>query len=197
MPGKKTPDDFYEQAPRWREELARLRSVLTSLGLDESLKWGTPYYTLDGAHVVGVGAFKSYFGLWFPQGALLTDDKNILVNAQEGVTKAMRQWRMTSASDIKVGAIKSYVREAMANARAGKEIKPDRAKPLSTPAELTAALKSDARANAAFKIMTKTLRREYADYIASAKQDATRQRRIEKVLPMIRAGSGLNDKYRR
>lgn len=197
MPTRKTPDDFYANAKLWRDELRQLRTILAGLKLSEELKWGAPYYTLDGAHIVGVGAFKSYFGLWFPQGALLKDEKKVLVNAQEGVTKAMRQWRMTDASDIKVNTIKSYVREAMANASDGKEIKPDRAKPLTIPSELRTALKADAKTNTAFNAMTKSLQREYAEHVASAKQDATKARRIEKIMPMIRAGVGLNDKYRR
>ncbi len=51
-------------------------------------------------------------------------------------------------------------------------------------------------ASAAFGLMRKGLQREYADYIASAKRDETKQRRVEKILPMIAKGVGLNDKYR-
>ena len=197
MPAQKTPDTYYSTAKLWRDELQALRKILCSLELDETLKWGAPCYTFNGVNIVGVGAFKSYFGLWFHQGALLKDDKGVLINAQEGVTKALRQWRMNSAKDIKPAIIRAYVREAIANAKAGKEIKPDRAKALVVPAELAAALKADAKANAAFRAMTKTLRREYAEYISTAKQDATKVRRLEKILPMIREGVGLNDKYRR
>lgn len=197
MAEKKTPDIYYANARAWREELSQLRKVLRSIGLEETLKWGAPCYTLDGANIVGVAAFKEHFALWFHQGALLTDEKRVLVNAQEGVTKAQRQWRMTSARDIKPALIKSYVREAMENQKAGKAIKPDRAKPLVIPSELAVALKKDAKAQAAFKAMSKSLQREYAEHVGSAKQEATRQRRLEKVLPMIRSGVGLNDKYRR
>lgn len=197
MAEKKTPDTYFANAKAWRDELSQLRKVLCSLDLDETLKWGAPCYTLGGANIVGVAAFKEHFALWFHQGALLKDDKGVLVNAQEGVTKAQRQWRMTSARDIKPALIKSYVREAMVNEKAGKSIKPDRAKPLVIPTELTTALKNDMKARAAFEAMSKTLRREYAEYISQAKQDATKQRRLEKILPMIRSGVGLNDKYRR
>ncbi len=40
------------------------------------------------------------------------------------------------------------------------------------------------------------LQREYTDHIASAKRDETKQKRIEKILPMLVAGKGLHDKYR-
>ena len=101
------------------------------------------------------------------------------------------------AADIKPAIIRAYVKEAIALKEAGQRIAPDRAKPLTIPPELRAALKADPKANETFKALSKSLRREYADHIASAKQAATRDRRIEKIMPMIRSGVGLHDKYRR
>ncbi|MCK5749525.1 MAG: YdeI/OmpD-associated family protein [Oricola sp.] len=197
MDKTKTPDAYFAKESPWREELAAVRKALLATGLDEEIKWGSPFYTLEGKHIVGLTAFKNYFCLWFPQGALLKDDKKVLMNAQEGVTKAQRQWRMTSAKEIKPALIKSYVKEAAALAREGKEIKADRSKPLVVPPELKAALAKDKKAKTAFEVMTKTYQREYADYIAEAKQAATKERRLEKILPMIAAGKGLHDKYRK
>ena len=67
----KTVDDYIEGAQQWQRELRRLRKILQSTGLDETIKWGAPCYTLNGKNVVGLAGFKSYFGLWFFQGALL------------------------------------------------------------------------------------------------------------------------------
>jgi uncharacterized protein YdeI (YjbR/CyaY-like superfamily) len=197
MEKTKNPDAYFAKDRLWREEIVALRKVLLSTGLSEEIKWGSPFYTMDGKHIVGLTAFKNFFCLWFPQGALLKDEKKVLMNAQEGVTKAQRQWRMDDARQIKPAIIKAYVKEAAALAKAGKEIKADRAKPLVVPAELKAALAKNKRAGAAFEKMTLTLKREYAGYVAEAKQDATKQRRLEKILPMIAAGKGLNDKYRK
>jgi uncharacterized protein YdeI (YjbR/CyaY-like superfamily) len=191
-----TPDEFYANAPQWKSELAELRKVMLTTGLDEEIKWGAPCYTLDGINVVGVADFKNHFALWFHQGGLLKDESGVLVNAQEGVTKAQRQWRMTSKADIKPVLIKSYVKEAMANAKSGKRITADRDKPVVLPDELVKALKADKAAGEAFEGMSKACRREYAEYISTAKQDETKQRRLEKILPMIRAGGGLNDRYK-
>src|SRR3990167_3409714 len=127
-------DDFFDNAPLWRAELTALRMALLASGLDEEIKWGAPCYTIDGVNVVGLGAFKSYFGLWFFQGALLKDAKKVLVNAQEGRTKAMRQWRMTSAGDINAPAVANYVKEAMALAKACKTVPKARPKRLVMPA---------------------------------------------------------------
>lgn len=192
----KTADEFFEKAPLWRAELRELRKILLASGLAEEVKWGGPCYTLDGVNVVGVGAFKSYFGLWFFQGALLKDAKKVLINAQEGRTRALRQWRMRSADEIKPALVASYLKEAVALARAGKSVEKSPPKQLIMPAELAKALSADKKAGAAFKALTSGRQREYADYVSEAKQAATKEKRIARILPMISAGGGLNDKYR-
>ncbi len=192
----KSVDEYLDSASLWREELRRLRDILRSTGLKEEVKWGSPCYTLEGKNVVGIGGFKSYFGLWFHQGALLEDEKQLLINAQEGKTKALRQWRMRSAADIKPALIKRYVKEAAAIASEGREIKPARAKELEIPSELSQALAENKGAAKAFSELRPGQRREYAEYVGEAKREATRARRVEKVLPMILAGIGLNDRYR-
>jgi uncharacterized protein YdeI (YjbR/CyaY-like superfamily) len=88
------------------------------------------------------------------------------------------------------------VREAIELARQGKEIKPDRNKPLVIPPELKQALTKDKQAKASFDKMSKSRRREYAEHVAEAKREDTKARRLKKILPMIRAAQGLNDKYR-
>jgi len=107
-------DDYLAHAENWPEELARLREILASTPLTEDVKWGAPCYTWQGKNVVGIGGFKSYFGLWFFEGAKLRDAQKLLINAQPGKTKALRQWRMTSAKDIKPALIKRYIKEAIA-----------------------------------------------------------------------------------
>ena len=189
-------DEFFYELKGFRDETIKLRSVVDSLGLDETLKWGMPVYVGGGKNIVGIFVAKTYFGLWFYQGALLKDTDKVLVNAQEGKTKALRQWRMTSKKDIKVRLIKKYILEAVALAEAGKEIKPNRSKPVVVPPELIEALQQNRSAQAIFEKMSKTCRREYADYISEAKRDETKRRRIEKLIPMILAKVGLNDQYR-
>ena len=190
-------DAYISAATNWQKELKLLRKVLLSTDLAEDVKWGAPCYTLDGKNVVGIGAFKSYFGLWFYQGVLLKDKEKVLVNAQEGKTKALRQWRMTSEKDIKPEAIRRYVREAIRLVQDGREITADRNMPLVIPPELAKELHKDNLAGSSFKKLRPGLQREYADYIADAKRDETKRRRLVKILPIIDAGIGLNDKYRK
>ncbi|MEQ8783567.1 MAG: YdeI/OmpD-associated family protein [Roseibium album] len=190
-------DEYVATAERFGIELERLRDVLRGCGLDETIKWGAPCYTWQGRNVVGLAAFKSYFGLWFHQGALLKDPAGVLVNAQEGKTRAQRQWRMTSLGDIDAALVRRYVAEAKRLAEHGRAIAPERGKPVVVPDELDAALRADAQARAAFSVLRPGLRREYAEHVAQAKRKDTRRRRVEKILPMIKAGAGLNDRYRR
>ncbi len=193
MQNAETAEEFVANAPTWNEELAQLREILLSSGLEETIKWGAPVYCLDGKHVVGIGGFKKYFGLWFFQGALLKDPKQRLMNAQEGRTKALRQWRFQSAKEMDRKLILSYVREAAALAKVGKEISRDRDKPIIVPPELEAALQRNAKARKNFEAMSKSCRHEYSEYIAEAKKPETRTRRLEKILPTIEAGGRFSD----
>jgi uncharacterized protein YdeI (YjbR/CyaY-like superfamily) len=196
MKRHKSVDDYINAAESWQAELRQLRDILNDTQLTEAVKWGAPCYTYDGKNVVGMCSFKSYVGLWFHQGALLKDDNKVLVNAQEGVTKALRQWRMTSVNDIEPATIERYVKEAIQLIKDGKSVGPAKKKPVVVPPELSNALHKDNAANEKFAELTPGRQREYADYISSAKREATKLGRIDKILPMIRSGNGLNDKYR-
>jgi len=197
MQRHKTVDDYIDQASRWQTELRSLRKILRSTALEETVKWGAPCYTHNGKNVVGIGAFKSYFGLWFFQGALLPDKDKVLINAQEGKTRALRQWRMTDAAEIKPAVIKRYVKDAIAVVESGSEIKADRSQPVIVPPELQTAMRRCKGATAGFRGLSKGRQREYAEYVTSARRDETKQKRIDKILPMIVADVGLNDRYRR
>lgn len=76
-------------------------------------------YTINNKNVVSIGAFKSHCGIWFFQGALLNDAHRVLQNAQEGKTKAMRQWRFNKDSTIDAELIHLYVQEAIENEKKG------------------------------------------------------------------------------
>ena len=195
----KTVDEYIENSSHWKDALNSLREIMLSTPMRETVKWGAPCYTVNGKMVVGLGAFKSYVGLWFHQGALLADASNKLINAQEGITKALRQWRFHSADEIRSDAsvIAAYVQEAILNQEQGNEIKPSRKNPLVVPPALKCALESDAALDAAFANFAPSKQREFAEYIAGARREETKTKRLEKIIPMIRDGVGLNDKYRK
>lgn len=195
---QKTVSDYIIKHSEWQNELILLKDLVLSQPLEETIKWGAPVYTFKGKNIVGLGAFKSYVGLWFFQGALLKDKEQKLVNAQEGKTQAMRQWRFNSLSEIEANSslITDYVKEAVANQKAGKEIKPKAGKPLEIPLELQEVFHKDTELKEAFEALNLTRKRDFAEYITLAKRAETKQSRLEKIIPMIRQGIGLNDKYK-
>lgn len=191
----KSPEEYISWHPEYKDLLLKLRAIVSQTELEEKMKWGIPTYCLKNKNVVGIGAFKTYAGIWFFNGVFLKDQSNVLINAQEGKTKGMRQWRFESESDIDEGLLLSYIKEAIQNQKEGKEIKPEK-KPLIIPEELKEALASDSILSETFDGLSLSCKREYAEYISEAKRLETKQKRLEKIIPMIREKIGLNDKYR-
>ena len=197
MKSYKTVDEYILNASNGKEILIVLREILLTTELRETVKWDSPVYTINNKNVVGIGSFKSYTGLWFYQGALLKDEAGILINATEGVTKALRQWRFTSVDDIDDQFVLKYVNEAIQNQKEGKELKPDRNLPVIIPEELSAIFNEDEELENRFNQFTPGRQREFAYYISEAKTVETRQARIQKIIPLILENIGLNDKYRK
>ena len=196
MTSKKTVHNYIETAKQWQAELKTLRKIILTTNLEETVKWGMPYYCLSGKNVVGMVSFKSYFGLWFTQGVFLKDEAGVLLNAKEGTTRGLRQWRMNSKNEINPNLIKSYVMEAIEITKAGKAIKPIRNKDFEVPPELELEMDNNSALKASFDSLSQFQKREYSDHINSAKRDETKARRLVKIIPMILSGAGLNDKYR-
>ena len=190
-------DEYISQGGAWRESLQLLRELLSSTQLKETVKWGMPVYTLNNKNVAGFSAFKSWTGIWFYQGVFLKDPERVLINAQEGTTKALRQWRFFSAEEIRKQqpTILAYVQEAIRNQEAGKEMKPERNKAFEIPPELEKALKSNPSLKESFEQLSPGKRKDYALHIGGAKREDTRQQRLQRAIPMILEGVGLNDKY--
>ncbi|MEQ8903771.1 DUF1801 domain-containing protein [Ekhidna sp.] len=191
----KTPEEYFSWNEEYRPLLEKLRSLLLSTELEEKMKWGIPTYCLQNKNIAGIGAFKNYAGLWFFNGSFLKDEAKVLINAQEGKTKGMRQWRFRSIEEIDEKLVLQYIAEAIQNQKDGKEIKPEK-KALIIPVELKEALASDSQLVEAFDSMTLSCRREYAEHISEAKRPETKQKRLEKIKPMILKNVGLNDKYK-
>lgn len=197
MQRAKTVEEYIEIHPEWEQELKCLRTVANSVFSEETIKWGAPAYTVNGKNVLGIGAFKSYVGLWFHQGSFLKDEAQVLYNAQDGKTKGLRQWRFHSIDEMDLDLIKMYMLEAIENQIQGKEIKVARkGKEVDIPIELKTAFKESTDLKSKFESLSPGKQREYAQHIAEAKREATRITRLEKCIPMILEGKGLYDKYK-
>ena len=195
MTSKEKVELYLEKHPQWNVALLKLRGIMLDTGLVEDYKWSLPVYTLEGNNIAGIGATKNYVGVWFFQGGSPLDKAGVLTNAQEGKTKAMRQWRFYNDKEIEKKLLVSYLKEAIKNQQEGKIIKPIRNKKLTIPAFLAEVFKNDPELKKAFDALTLGRKRDFAEYIESAKQESTRNRRLQKIIPIIMDGIGLNDKY--
>ncbi|NNM23520.1 MAG: hypothetical protein HKO54_08190 [Flavobacteriaceae bacterium] len=196
MERHKTVDAYIEKHDRWGVQLRQLRQILNKTELQEEIKWGAPSYTLDGKILLGIGAFKNHLALWFHQGVFLKDKHNKLVNAQEGKTKALRQWRFEEGDSINEAIVLEYAQECIENCLAGKELKPQRNKKVVLHPKLKEEFKKKPLFNDAFQKLTPGKQREYAEYISEAKRETTQISRLEKIIPMVLEGTGLHDKYK-
>lgn len=179
----------------WEVELELLRSIINKTQLVVTNKWGGEVYTHNNKNVIGIGGFKNFFTIWFFNGVFLKDELNVLVNANEGVTKGLRQWRFTSKDEINEKHILAYIKEAIVNEEKGLSIKPEKKEIL--PSEFfSRELKSDLSFAEAFQKFTPFKQKEFIEYVDSAKQEKTKNARMEKIKPMVLSGVGLNDKYR-
>lgn len=194
-------DEYILNNEKWQEGLIHLRELILTTGLEETIKWMFPTYMLKGKNVVALCAFKDYFGIWFFQGGTLVDELKVLTNAQEGKTKAMRQWRFKNTKEINPDQVMAYVMEAIQNQKDGNIIKPSTTrkalKPLVVPPELQEVLDKNKLVNQHFNEFSLSNKREFADYITNAKRQATKEKRMAKIIPMILSGEGLSDKYRK
>lgn len=194
----KSAEAYFEKDVPFKKEINQLRQIAHKTDATETCKWGIPVYTIDNKNVFGICRFKDFFGVWFFNGVFLKDPKNVLRNAQEGKTKAMRHWNFNSAEEIDPKGILAYMNEAIFNQKEGKVVKPTKSKNVEVeiPEILKAELSKNAELKSAFASFTPYKQKEFCEHISSAKQEATQHRRLSKVLPMIKEGIGLNDKYR-
>lgn len=179
----------------WPEELEVLKSIINKTELEETIKWGGLGYTYNGKNVLGIGGFKDYFTIWFHKGVFLKDDEGVLVNAQEGVTKSLRQWRFTSKEQVDEKQVLRYINEAIEVEKAGLQVKPEK-REFPVPEKLQEALAASPELASAFAGFTPYKQKEFNEYVGTAKREETILSRIEKIKPLLLEGRGLNDKYR-
>ena len=189
---------YYEQEHPFKEGISILRDLTLKTKVVEMFKWGSPVYTAEGKNVFWITRFKKHFGLGFFNGMFLKDPKKVLVNVQEGKTQAMRHWKFKSIGEIDAPTIVAYINEAIENQKKGMRLIPEKKKKseLIIPKLLKEALDNNPKIEKAFITLSPYKQRDYAEYVLSAKQEKTKLTRLEKIIPMINQGIGLNDKYR-
>lgn len=187
---------YYSKDHPFKEGIAQLRKLALQTESEEDFKWSFPVYTINGKNVFGICKFKNHFGIWFFNGVFLKDPKKVLENAQEGKTKGMRHWKFHTLGEIDKKAVFAYMQEAIENQKKGMEITVEKTSKVTIPSLLQEKLKENKELRTAFENFTPYKQKEFCEYITEAKQEQTKQRRLEKILTLIEKGIGLNDTYR-
>ena len=187
-------DFYFSKAGNWQAEIVKLRKITLDCGLTEELKWGCPCYTFQEANLVLIHVFKDYCALLFFKGALLGDAQSILVQQTKNVQSA-RQVRFTSIGEIKrmESILKNYIDEAIKVEKAGLKVNLIKPAALQLPEEFQTKLKQSPALKTAFDALTPGRQRAYYLYFSEPKQTKTRASRVEKCIPKILIGKGLQD----
>ena len=162
---------------KWHEERKALRSIILECGLTEDVKWGNLCYTFEGSNILMIYGMKDDCALGFFKGALMDDPEDILAKPGEN-SQAMRRIHFASVPEItaKENILKAYIKAAIAVEKSGLKIEFSEKNKLELPAE------------------TPGRQRGYNLHFSGAKQSATRTSRIEKCVPRIMEGKGLQDR---
>ncbi|MFA9390401.1 MAG: YdeI family protein [Prolixibacteraceae bacterium] len=187
-------DFYFDKAKKWREEYEQLRMLVLDCELSEELKWGVPCYTFQKSNVVLIHGFKEYCALLFVKGALLNDAHRILIQQTENV-QAARQVRFTNVQQIVElePILKAYINEAIEAEKAGLKVEFKKIDEYKIPDEFQNKLNENPALKLAFEALSPGRQRAYLFYFSQAKQTKTRESRIEKCIPLIFDGKGLND----
>ena len=178
--------------------LTHLREVVHAAcpDVEETMKWSMPHFMYRSSILCGMASFKGHatFGFW--NGGQVVGE-----NGGDARERAMGQFgRITSVKDLPPRKeIAGYVKEAMKLKEAGvKRAAPSRTgrpREVAVPAALAAALERNAEARAAFERFSPSHRREYSEWVAEAKTDATRERRVATTIEWVTEGKSRNWKY--
>jgi uncharacterized protein YdeI (YjbR/CyaY-like superfamily) len=187
-------DELIRKSKKWHKEFEKLRSIILNCGLTEEVKWGQPCYTSEKKNIVLIHGFKEYCALLFFKGALLKDSKGILIQQTENV-QAARQVRFTNVAEIVdlEPVLKSYISEAIEVEKAGLKVELKKTSEYIIPEEFQKELDEKPILKDAFEALTPGRQRAYIYYFSQPKQSKTRESRVEKYIPHILDGKGLND----
>lgn len=187
-------DFYFKKVGKWQEEIGKMRDIALDCHLTEELKWGCPCYTYEGNNIVLIHTFKDYCAFLFFKGVLLKDPKGILIQQTPNVQVA-RQVRFTNAKEIdkQKTTLKAYIYEAVELEESGVKVEMRKTTEFAMPEEFKARLDMDRKLKKAFEELTPGRQRGYLLHFSSAKQSKTRESRIEKSIPQIMDGKGLDD----
>jgi uncharacterized protein YdeI (YjbR/CyaY-like superfamily) len=191
---KQRIDEYIADAPAFAQPICKkLRKTIKQAHPEivEDWKWG-PNFNKNGM-VCGFGAFKAHVTLVFFQGVMMSDKKQILAPCSDGNARS-RSLKFTSAKEIDEKVLAAYVKEAVSLNDKGVK-GPARRATIPTPPDLTQALARNKRAKAFFDDMTPGYRRDFVDWVTSAKRAETRAERVSATVKLCAEHKHRHWKY--
>jgi uncharacterized protein YdeI (YjbR/CyaY-like superfamily) len=172
--------------------LSHLRALVheAAPAADETIKWGRPFFTLNGRMLAMMAAFKAHciFGFWRSEAG----------GPDRGESAGGDYGRITTLADLPpddviIGQIQMAVRQL--GVAPTKRVRAAPKPALAAPADLIDALAAEPAAQATFEGFPPGCRREYIEWIVAAKRAETRVKRIAQAVGQMREGKRLNYKY--
>jgi uncharacterized protein YdeI (YjbR/CyaY-like superfamily) len=187
-----------EAAPFARPILKRIRSLVHRgcPQAEETIKWGMPFFMVDGKILCAVGAFKAHcnFGFWKGRSILAADGSRAKVGMGQRYGRITAVGELPSAKELSM-----YIKQGIElNAKVGQAKRPatKSAKPaLRMPPDFARALRATPKANRMFADFSPSKKKEYVEWIVDAKTEETRERRMETAVEWIAQGKSRNWKY--
>lgn len=187
----KTPDC---KVHRWTDILTELRTMILDSGLEETIKWGSPCYVLNGNNVLMIASLKDSCVLSFFKGAALKDEGELLEKPGPN-SRYARYAKLRSLAELATHReyLNTLIARAIQAEKDGVEVVVDRdAEEL--PDELIERFAKDPELRKAFDALTPGRQRSHALHVRGAKQHVTRVRRAEKCATKILEGKGFNER---
>ena len=170
----------------------KLRATIlkTDKRIVEDWKWG-PNYNYNGM-ICGFGASKHHVKFTFFNGSQMNDPKKLFNHCVDN--EFSRSIKYTDVKQIDETAIMDYVRESMeVNSKGFKRIVQN--KTVVVPDDLENALSKNKKAAAFFNTLSYVYKKDFVEWIKTAKRNETRLDRIQKTVTMCVEGKRLNEKY--
>jgi uncharacterized protein YdeI (YjbR/CyaY-like superfamily) len=202
MPNKDPRIDAYiAKAPDFARPILEHLRRLVHKGcpdVQETIKWGHAFFDYNGP-LCNMATFKQHCAFGFWKATLLKDPEHVLQVKDKDSAGHLN--RLTSLKDLPADKILvAYIKEAAALNGAGVKVpKPKKAPAaaLPVPAELTAALKKNKKAQTAFDAFPPSHRKEYIEWITEARTAATKEKRVATTIEWLTEGKSRNWKYQR
>jgi hypothetical protein len=186
-------DQYIQRMPELAKPICRkLRNLIRRADpkIVEDWKWG-PNFNRNGM-VCGFGAFKQHVSFVFFRGALLKDKGGLLKYGSSN--RYTRTMRFTSVNEIDEPALIEYIREAALLNTSSRNQSPA-SKRIFLPTDFRNALQKNNKAHQTYKNLAYTYRKEYVEWIRSAKRESTRISRIKRAIEILAKGEHMSQRY--